>query len=219
MKDLKTIQRLLVLTIFMSFCSCKEDTIVNPVAGNPSLISIHGRVDNWTLGDTMTAVAGRWLNLYGLGDSLYVFGTSPINSEGSFNLYLSTAPLEILRGYANGAYHFSDTAAKFVGILGILLRYPNGSYHQKRLHNSTRPFIYSQTIGDYWAYFEYADRDVNMIGTDKGWSTDTIITYHNVHYKKGWNRIVRRAIAKSPHVTYEESVVENVNEGKWYLSW
>ena len=63
------------------------------------------------------------------------------------------------------------------------------------------------------------DREVQMVGTDKFWSTDTIIVYHNEHFKKGWNRIVSRAIAKDAHTTFEESVVENINAGNWYLEW
>ena len=210
-KQFSTILLLVVLS------GCKEETFVSSVPIESPLTYISGRIDHWTMGDTMTAVFGSWLNMYGRGDSLYVFGASRIEVDGSFLIVLSTPPSEILRGIANGAFHFSDPSAQFVFLLGLLLRYPNGAYYHKYLYNSTIPYTYAQPIGDYRASFAYADRDVNIVGTDKGWSTDTIIVYHNLHYKEGRNRIVNRAVAKEPHTTFEESVIENVNEGNWYL--
>jgi hypothetical protein len=218
----------LVPILFLTLLSCQDST-TNPPASSSALTMLSGRVSNWTMSDSMTALAGRWFNLYGRGDSLFCFGTSRVNTDGSFSLTLSTPPQVILSGFANGNYTFSDTAAKFLIILGLSLQYPNGLYHPMLLHNASEPFsVYisdTAKIGDYYVHLEYADRDVNMTGTD--WQTyssgpnavDTLITHHDLQYKKGWNRIISKIVSKQSHLRNEQRTVVNATEGNWYLEW
>jgi hypothetical protein len=173
------------------------------------------------------ALAGEWVNNYGRGDSLYIFGTCHVKNDGSFSLTLSNPPPDVLRDYDNGNYKFSDTA-KFISLLGLLQRYPNALYDPKLLRNASGPFSKytsdSVKIGNYYAYFEYADRDVNMVGTDTYCNlippiADTVLTRHDLHYKKGWNRIVCTVISKKTHCIIEQCTVKNVSEGNWYIAW
>jgi len=226
MKTLLDHKLLSLFIVLLSLTGCKED-IVNPPADILALTSLKGRVINWTLGDSVIALAGRQQNIYGRGESLFIFGTSHVNNDGSFSLALSNPPPDLLMGYANGNYRFSDTA-KFCNMLGLILRYPNASFDSKLLHNASEPFsvFISDTakIGDYYCYFEYADRDVNMVGTDTYWhdnppNADTIFTRHDLHYKKGWNRIVSTIISKETHSRIELRTVKNVSEGHWYYEY
>ena len=125
------------------------------------------------------------------------------------------------RGYANGKYNFSDPNAKFVNILNLSLCRADGSYF-KSIYDSNKPLSEIDTINDYWAYFEYADRNVVMTGTDVSLhgtepNVDTMITTHNISYLKGWNRIVTKIVSANGASTYNDRHRKNIMEGKWFI--
>jgi hypothetical protein len=210
---------LLIVVLLLSLSDCNENS-TSPPLGNIVLSDITGKVNNWTMGDTLRAIASRLLNPYGRGDTLFVFGSSSIGNNGSFSLSLLAPPPEILKRFTNGI-SLSDTNVKYVGFSGLGVLFPSGMFLGKVLDNSNKPYPYDYAVGDYYASFEYVDRDADMIGTAKYWSgpavTDSTMIQYSIHYKKGWNRIVDNVVSSGTHLTTHQRTIENVNEGTWFL--
>ena len=104
------------------------------------------------------------------------------------------------------------------------MTFPNGTLLGKVLNNVNKPYPYDYAVGDYYMMFQYVDRDVNMTGTTQytmgtlsAPDADTTVIQYDIHYKKGWNRIVNEVIVKTSHVTTHRRIVRNVNEGDWFL--
>jgi hypothetical protein len=210
----------LIVILACSFFSCKDnDSVVNNSGGSVSVTNLTGKVSNWIMGDSVTVIAGIFLDLYGRGDSLFIFGSNRVSTDGSFSVNLSTPPQEILRGFGNGNYTFSDSSATFCTMLGLTLRYPNGTFDPKKIHNACEPYSVfksdSSNIGDYYAYFMYSDRNVIMLGTDSGGT----IVHNNLQLKKGWNRILWKIASRQVNVIVMDGVVDNNVSGNWYHEW
>jgi len=215
-----------VIFLLLLISGCKPSS-VNPPGDSSEFFTIAGKVTDWALGDSVTALACRSLDITGHGDSLYVFGSCQIRSNGEFFIVLSAPPPQLLGAYIVRDFVFGDTA-KFIIFSALELRHPDGQFESKSLHNDSEPYAVftsdSAEIGEYYAYFEFSDRDVNMVGTRRGVQGsaahyDTLVTQYDLHYKKGWNRIVNVLESRGAKIRFEQRRVENVNSGNWYLEW
>ena len=215
------IQRILKYFILLFFFaifyqSCSNNIFVNPTENNKGINLISGKIENWSYGDSIKIVAGEYRNIYGRGDSLYVFGSAKINPDGSFSLSLSNPSDTLTRRSANGAYTFTDPGAKFT-TLKVMLFLPEGSLFKYIYNASNSP--QELKTGQYWIDYQYADRTVTMTGEDNGsTSLGPWIIKYNIDYKKGWNRVVEKLISTNNQMYNYECEVSDTSVGKWFIS-
>ena len=197
---------------------CSKDSVTSPESNNKSPFTISGKIENWNYADTIS-IKAVYYTLF--SDSPYVFGSSKVNNDGSFLLNLSSPPNKLLVGYSNGAYTFSDTAAKFVGISGLAL-FRSDSIWFKAVYNASSLYGQFYNAGEYNIYFEYADRNVVLIGTDHSGfgdppNFDTVTTQIHINYQEGWNRIKTTVVSQGDHSYQLEREIDNIMDGKWFI--
>ncbi|MDR3628064.1 MAG: hypothetical protein P4L45_14570 [Ignavibacteriaceae bacterium] len=206
---------LFILSIIF-FHSCTKDNITNPIETNTGINLINGKIENWTYGDSITIIASTYASIYSQGDSLYIFGISKVNKDGNFIISLNRPPNILNIEYANGAYTFSDTGAKFT-LLNLMLFTPNGSLFSN-IYNASDNYDQLYHVGGYYIYFEYADRDVILTGKDYlNNKLGSIIISHHIVFKKGWNRISTKIISIDNNVYNFVREVNDTLGGKWFL--
>ena len=200
-----------ILLIFLAifYQSCSNDKLVNPIENNNGINSISGKIENWSYGDSIKVMAGEYFNNYGRGDSLYIFGTSKVNSNGNFYISLNNPPDTITRGSLNGAYTYSEPLVKFT-TLKVMLFLPN-------IYNASNT-PQELKAGQYWFTYQYADRTVLMTGEDNGsTSQGPWIIKYNIKYKKGWNRVVEKLFSTNDQVYNYEFEVSDTSGGRWFM--
>ena len=208
---------LFLIWILLCIASCKRQEITGPPE-QTAITSLGGRVVNWSLGDSMNLRAYCGVN------PPVVLGPSRVTGDGRFSVALPFPPAQTLGGFGNDNMNLSDHAAKFTGFTALIPVYPNGTVFIGRVDNLSRPLVYyagdSVHIGDFWTYFEYADRDVEATGVTTTISpTTTVATYYNLTFNRGWNRIVSKAVSIDRQgVISEQRTVQNASEGDWYLT-
>ena len=208
---------LFLIWILLCIASCKRQEITDPPE-QTAITSLSGRIVNWSLGDSMNLRAYCGVN------PPVVLGSSRVTGAGWFSVALPFPPAQTLGGFGNDNITLSNRSAKFTGFTSLIPIYPNGSVFIGRVDNLSRPPVYysgdSIHVGDFWTYFEYADRDIEATGVTTTISlTTTVVTYYNLTFKRGWNRIVSKTVSIDRQgVISEQRTVQNANEGDWHLT-
>ncbi len=199
-------------SLFFFFASCSENSVTEPSPENDKPYTITGKIENWIYGDTISLIAGS-----DLLDSLYTFGSSKVNNDGSFSIDVYTPPKLLQVSYTDEEYTFSDPEAKFVSIVILRLFLPSGTFF-KPIYNANALYDSMLTIGTYTIFFEYADRNVTMTGTHQGSNSNgnMIFNYHII-YRKGWNRIKTQLISIEGNNYYFKREVSDTLGGKWFI--
>jgi hypothetical protein len=217
---------LLVFILLLPFSACK-DASVNSSTSAEALHFIRGKALNLASSDSITLVAGRWINIAGRGDSFYVFGTAYFYGDGDFLMTLAPPPREILQPFIQyPEVHCGGDSAKFI-YSDFYLHHTDDSTMGKYFYNSSTRFAGDydtpSQLGDYWCAFEYVDRDVSVACEYEAWYgtyslVDTLRVHSHLDFKMGWNRIVSTKVSVRAHFTLMERTVRNGNDGNWYFA-
>jgi hypothetical protein len=149
MRDKKFIFKLFIyltsitILFFIIISGCNNDTVTSTINGpgvlteDPSITSISGVISGWTFG------TGYTIKLQ-LGTTGTPLGTSPIGSDGSFNITpLSVPPGNTMTNVYNlylqqsqvcsGNFTVSNHNANFTSSYGLLFAYKHPTVHSSEM--------------------------------------------------------------------------------------
>lgn len=192
--------------------ACTKESATEPAIENPNLL-LMGRIIDWGLGDTMRVSAE--LSGPNEPDSIAVLASAHVRVHGGFAVSIPPPPARYVYR------HFGDTTAKFCILGRLTIRNPRMGYINSAFYAFWRDSD-SASIGDFRAYFMYANRSLGWTDTSvtlHGWVPpyDTTILISNVQLVKGWNQVTYRITAKRQRVTVMVESVDNAARGNWYL--
>lgn len=225
---MKKISFLCALIISLTQLSCNDTNPLVPYSKN-GVISIAGKLNNWTYGGNykilMINNPGYWNN----GDSIY--SSSVILEDGSFalnNIKDATSKNMLNPPYprfvdeakvSNASFYCSDSSALVTFASLIIIDSKDSTkqlksfVYRRNFNNAYYYFDDSVKIGDFNTEFIYINNDVEMKGVievdylDETWQKHRLYTYfYNISYIKGWNRIV--TYIESNEVSTENNYVK-----------
>lgn len=220
----KLISVTLVSFFILQFLGCnEEDVITNP--SSDIITSLNGKIENWSQSASKVLKLGKPGNL-----TFLEFGNSLIDTNGSFNLNTiipsellispiiawfnidSSMNVQIENSQTKGIYSylniFSDSVTEPIG----QVKFSNDAENNGKGYFSV-------------SYF-YSEGDFQIIGSittehNSANFNGTQDTYYNIHFKKGWNKLVYKVLEeiKSENIItyYKDEWSNEVSaNGKWY---
>ena len=181
---MKPIFKVLLMSLVVAFCSCKDDEVSSAPSSITSAGVISGTISN-----------------YGLlpADSIAFspeFG-SKVTSDGKFSVTLTVPQMYDLEelGTIEGTVVSDSTAMCNKEILAAIV-YLNGQQAGVMMKTNFSATSLS-SLGSAFSTFVYCDRNVTIKGsnTEKingGVYSGTVTSKWDVNYKKGWNEIVMK---------------------------
>jgi hypothetical protein len=210
----------LLLVLIISFpvvlFSCR-DPGTGPISEDT--MTIRGRIENWTLGDTMVIRAlGNRVNH---GDAL--IAESNVDRDGNFSLDLPVIPDSLLGEFVwlfnNFLVH--DTTRNYLYLnLGIFPQnsIPNSAY---RIGWVANRLAYGCGASDYCMHVEYEFmktvwsyylNQTTAVGT-----ADTVQMLVRLVYQPGWNKRITTTLPLMNHKRMTELHIDNAVTARWYF--
>lgn len=214
----------LFLVVILQFFGCTDEDILTDKNDN-TFTNLSGTIDNWP------QLSNNVLKLGILGSqSLLDFGTSIIDLNGNFSLNTNTPPSS-----------FTSSIIDWFNIDSTMnLQIQN--YDTKGIHShlnilsdsGTSPIgevMFSSDLlytgeGYFGLSYFYSEGDLQVVGSvTTEHNSDNFLgtedTYYNLHFKKGWNKLVYKVLKeiKSGNITTylkNEWVNSTISDGKWH---
>jgi hypothetical protein len=222
------IQKFIYLALFsiimLQFFGCTDEDIITDKNDN-TFTNLSGTIDNWP------QLSNNVLKLGIPGSQSFLdFGTSIIDLNGNFGLNTNTP-----------SSSFTSRIIDWFNVNSTMnLQIQN--YETKGIHSYLNILSDSGTVpigevmfssdllntgeGYFSASYFYSEGDFQLVGSvSTEHNSENFIgtedTYYNLHFKKGWNKLVYKVLQKIKSgdiITYikDEWVNTTTSDGKWY---
>ncbi|MCW8804784.1 MAG: hypothetical protein OQK57_10315 [Ignavibacteriaceae bacterium] len=198
------------LTLFVYNCS---ETINQPIA-DEALKYIYGRIENYDLGDSVIIKFERRITL----DSIFVFDTSEVNTDGSFILEMKE-PLNSFLSFRNGmqcaGLSFSDSTVRTYAELFFHL-YKNNKILGGVI-GANKEYGNEYEGGDYYTALMYTEKKLQVEGICEGSSGGKdYLMIHKFSLLAGWNKIIVKIEINNDTLIVDKRTINNNFNNTWY---
>jgi hypothetical protein len=179
--------------LLLALSGCKNE-VTSPIIEDNNISAIKDTIENWSLGNKLL--------VFGLIDNItneiYEYTTTTIDSIGIFNISLNNvipSNLTSVREIQNLPISYLKISNPNVkGALGELLIF-NPDTSKPSWLAACYSKIFLNNVGYFTIDYLYVEEDMDITGTFTGYGqvngkNYTTIFQYDLHYKKGWNKIV-----------------------------
>lgn len=207
--------------IALLFSSCKNE-VTPPIVEDENITSIRDTIGNWSLGIKFL----KFGLIDNISNEVYEYTTALIDSNGVFNISLNNivpknlTPVSQIQNLPLSYLTVSNPNVR--GALGEIL-----IFNPDTLKPSWLSACYSRTYRNKVGYFTvdylYVEKNMDIAGTFTGGAGSNTTTFeYDLHYKKGWNKIVATLVERveNGNNINEKFIFNNAEDGEsQWLYW